>query len=433
MEVVDLIVKNIGVLVTCAGAEAKRGETLREVGLRPNTAVAIDNGRFAAIGDFDELTAVYQTKEVLDGNGRVAIPGFVDCHTHVVYGGNRVHEFEMRIEGASYMEIMAAGGGIVSTMRHTREASEAQLIKSAVARLDQMLALGSTTVEVKSGYGLDTVTELKMLHVIEQLDQQHPCQLVPTFLGAHTLPPEYKDDSDAYVNLVVNEMIPEVWSWYQQSHFSEQKIPLFIDVFCEDHAFDVAQSRRILEAGLAVGMQAKIHVDQFNSLGGLEMALYVGVTSADHLEATAVSDIPPLSQSDAIAVLLPAVNFNLGLTAFAAGRQMVDGGTAVALATDMNPGSAPCFSMPLTMAIGCRYLGLTPAETLNASTLNAAHALGLGERFGSIEVGKTADLLLLDSNDYRNLTYLLGDNLVHTVIKSGSVVYEKTSGHPQRV
>ena len=225
-------------------------------------------GRLWLWGKTADLKQSITAKETVDVQGCAICPGFVDPHTHTVFGGDRVHEFEMRIRGASYMEIMAAGGGIVSTMRHTQEASEAELVAAARRRLDEMLHLGTTTVEIKSGYGLDTATELKMLRVIEQLDLGHPCTLVPTFLGAHTLPPEYKDDAGGYVDLVVEEMIPAVAEWYAQSHFVEQGTPLFIDVFCEDHAFDVDQSRQILAAGQAVGMGAKIHVDQFNALGG---------------------------------------------------------------------------------------------------------------------------------------------------------------------
>lgn len=418
----DLLVLNIGQLATCASPTGpKRGAALQDVGLIEQAAIAVDAGKIVAVGDSAEISATYRATRTLDAHGRAVIPGFVDCHTHVVYGGSRVHEFEMRIQGATYMDIMAAGGGIVSTMRQTRAASIDELVAMAAARLDTMLTLGSTTVEIKTGYGLDTATELNMLQAIEQLDLSHACQLVPTFLGAHTLPPEYKAQPDRYVDLIVTEMLPAVADWYAQSHFPLRRIPLFIDVFCEDHAFDVAQTRRLLAAGIDHGMRAKLHVDQFNSFGGLPMALELGIVSADHLEATVDVDIERMADSDTLAVLMPAVNFNLGLNSFAPGRKLVDAGAAVALATDMNPGSAPCFSMPLTMAIACRYLRLTPAEALNASTLNAAHALGLGQTIGSLEVGKAADFLILDSVDYRDLTYLLGHNLVKTVVRSGEL------------
>lgn len=424
MQTVDLLVHNIGHLITCAGSlEPKRGAALRNLGIQSGAAVAVNGSTIEAVGRSGEMVERYSARRSIDAGGGAVIPGFVDCHTHVVYGGDRIDEFEMRIAGATYMEILAAGGGILSTMRHTRASTLDELVAAAARRLDTMLSLGSTTVEVKSGYGLSIDAELKMLRAIERLDKSHACRLVPTFLGAHTVPPAYTDDVEGYVELVIREMIPAVWSWYDGSHFAREGTSLFIDVFCEDHAFSPDQARRILEAGKEVGMQAKIHVDQFNSLGGLGMALDVGVTSVDHLEATVDDDIPHLANSQAIAVLMPAVNFNLGLTTFAPGRALIDGGAAVALATDMNPGSAPCFSIPLTMAIASRYLGLTPAEALNGGTINAAHALGLGDRIGSIEPGKSADLLILEDGDYRNLTYTLGANPVKTVIARGAVAH----------
>lgn len=423
MQAVDLLILDIGQLVTCAGPDGpKRGAALGDVGIVRDAAVAVAGGRIVAVGRSDKIARTHRAAKTLDAGGRAVVPGFVDCHTHVVFGGDRVNEFEMRIAGASYMEIMAAGGGILSTMRHTRDATLDTLVASAAARLDTMLALGTTTVEVKTGYGLDTAGELKMLRAIEALDRAHPCRLVPTFLGAHTVPPEYEGDADGYVDLVVDEMIPAVSNWYEESHFAAAGVPLFIDVFCEDHAFDVAQTRRVLEAGLAAGMKAKIHVDQFNSLGGLATALELGVTSADHLEVTSGDDIARVAAAETVAVLMPAVNFNLGLTTYADGRALVDAGAAVALATDMNPGSAPCYAMPLVMAIACRYLRLSPAEALNAATLNAAHAIGQGEVVGSIEAGKRADLLILESNDYRHLPYLLGGNPVRTIVARGTVI-----------
>jgi imidazolonepropionase len=374
------------------------------------------------VGKTAELTSTVNARQSLDLSGHALCPGFVDPHTHVVFGGDRVHEFEMRIRGASYMEIMAAGGGIVSTMHHTREASEAELVAATRKRLDEMLALGTTAVEIKSGYGLDTATELKMLRVIEQLDLSHPCNLVPTFLGAHTLPPEYKNDPDGYVDLVIDEMIPTVAGWYAQSHFPQQNRPLFIDVFCEDHAFDVVQSRRILQAGQAAGMAAKIHVDQFNALGGAQMAVEIGAVTADHLDVTGDDGLQALANSDTISVPLPAANFNLGHTRFANGRGLIDAGGALALATDLNPGSAPCYSMPLVMTIACRYLRLLPAEALLASTINAAYAIGMAQYIGSIEVGKQADLLLLKEADYRHMAYFFGGNPVIRVMVKGQWV-----------
>lgn len=394
---------------------------MQQLGVIKNGAVAVHEGNIVAVGSTDELKTQYRPQQSIDATGRAVCPGFVDPHTHTVYGGDRAHEFELRIQGATYMEIMAAGGGILSTMAHTRKASVASLVESAIKRLDQMLALGTTTIETKTGYGLDVDSELKMLHVIGQLAKIHPCTIVPTFLGAHTVPPEFQDDAEGYTQFVIDAMLPEVVDWYRDSYFAEQKAPLFIDVFCEDHAFSLDQSRRILQAGMDAGLQAKIHVDQFNSFQATTMAVELGAISADHLDVTGLDEINTLAQSNTIAVPLPAVNFNLGMDQYANARAMADAGGAVALATDLNPGSAPCLSMPLVMAIACRYQKLTLAETLNASTLNAAHAIGLGHQVGSIEVGKEADVLILKEKDYRHLAYMLGGNPVETVIKRGVI------------
>ncbi|MCA9949695.1 MAG: imidazolonepropionase [Anaerolineales bacterium] len=421
--VIDLLIHNTPQLVTCAAPNSpKRGNDMQDVGLIENGAVAVVGEKILAVGDSNDLLSRYTARQQIDASGKAVCPGFVDPHTHVVFGGDRAHEFEMRIQGASYVEIMAAGGGIVSTMRHTRDASVAELVASATRRLDEMLALGSTTVEIKTGYGLDLKSELKMLQVIEKLDQSHPCDILPTFLGAHTVPPEYKDDPEGYVDLVINDMIPAAAAWYQDSHFAANEAPLFIDVFCEDHAFDVNQSRRILQAGIDAGMRAKIHTDQFNSFGGVATAVALNAISADHLDFSSSAEIEILAESDTIATPLPAVNFNLGVDYYADARQMIDAGAIVALSTDINPGSAPCLSMPLVMAIACRFQKLLSAEALNASTINAAHAIGLGQRLGSIEIGKQADLLILKEADYHHIAYFFGHNPVETIIKRGRVL-----------
>ena len=422
-QTVDLIVHNAGQLVTGADAgAAKRGAAMRELGIIADGAVAADAGVIVAVGASRDIREHFAARQTLDASGRAVIPGLVDPHTHVVFGGDRVHEFELRVQGASYMEIMAAGGGILSTMRATRAAAEDELFVAARRRLDEMLTLGTTTVEIKSGYGLDTATELKLLRVMARLDQEHPCTVVPTFLGAHTLPPEFRDDADGYVELVVEEMIPAVAAWYAASHFAEEGRPLFIDVFCEEHAFDVDQSRRILAAGLAAGMRPKAHVDQFNRLGGVQMAVALGAVSVDHLDVSGPDELAALAGAATIAVPLPAANLNLGHTAFAPGRALIDAGAAVALATDLNPGSAPCYSQPLVMAVAARYLHMLPAEALTAVTVNAAHAVGMGAQVGSLDVGKQADLLILKEADYRHVAYFFGGNPVATVIVRGEVV-----------
>ncbi|MFN2209641.1 MAG: imidazolonepropionase [Candidatus Promineifilaceae bacterium] len=427
MSEIDLLILNAAQVVTCAGNGPKRGAAMQNLNLIPsglmeNGAVAIDSGVITAVGDSVDLQAQFQPAAIIDAAGKAVCPGFIDPHTHTVFAGDRAHEFELRIKGATYMEIMAAGGGILSTMRHTRAASVDELVALAARRLDEMLALGSTTVEIKTGYGLDLDTELKMLEVIARLDQEHPCDIVPTFLGAHTVPPEFGGNAEGYVDLVVQEMVPAAAEWYQNSHFAAQETPFFIDVFCEDHAFTVDQSRRILSAGIEAGMQAKIHVDQFNALGGLSMAVELGAVSADHLDYSSPDEIKILAASDTIATPLPAVNFNLGLNHYADARSMLDDGAVVALATDFNPGSAPCLSMPFVMAAACRYQKMLPSEALNAATINAAHAVGLGSRVGSIEVGKQADLLILKEGDYRHIAYYFGHNPIDMVIKNGLIV-----------
>jgi imidazolonepropionase len=421
MQMVDLIIHNASQLVTCASpGQPKRGAAMQDVGIIEDGAVTIQGERIVAVGSTAEITQAYTAERMIDAAGKAVCPGFVDAHTHVVYAGNRLDEFEMRIKGVSYMDIMAAGGGITSTMRATRAASVKQLIAEAQARLNEMLRLGTTTVEIKSGYGLDTETELKMLKTIATLPERRTMDFVLTFLGAHAVPPEYKGRTDDYLDLVIGEMLPAAAEWYQTSFFARQQgKPFYVDVFCEDGAFNVEQSRRVLEAGKVLGLGVKAHVDEFKSLSGVTMALELEATSVDHLDVTGADEIAKLAASNTIGVVLPAVNFNLGSTHFANARAMIDAGAAIALATDINPGSAPCPSMPLVMAIACRYQKLLPAESLNASTINAAHAIGMGDRVGSIEVGKQADLLILNTSDYRQLMYQFGGNLVGQVIKRG--------------
>lgn len=419
----DLLIHNAVQLVTCASPDGpKRGQAMADVGLIPVGAVAIADGQIVAVGSSADLLADFSARETIDATGKTVCPGFVDPHTHVVYAGDRVNEFELRVRGASYMEIMEAGGGIVSTMRATRAATVEQLVAETRPRLDAMLALGTTTVEIKTGYGLDTASELKMLDAIAGLATSTPLDLIPTFIGAHAVPPEYKGRTDEYVDLVVEEMLPAVATWYKRSMFNVQRSTLFCDVFCEANVFTLEQSRRVLEAGLALGLPAKIHADEFANLGGVSLAVELGAVSADHLDVTPPAEVEKLAQSNTVGVVLPAVNFNLGSTHFAHARAMIDAGVALALATDINPGSAPCPSMPLVMAIACRYQKLLPAEALNASTINAAHAVGLGDRLGSLEVGKQADLLLINAPDYRCLAYQFGGNLVERVVKQGKIV-----------
>jgi imidazolonepropionase len=420
---VDTLIQNIRQLVTCAAPNGpKRGKDLLDTGFVKNGAVAIDGGKIVAVGDTRDLRDRFVASKEIDASGKVVCPGFVDPHTHVVFAGDRIDEFELRIKGATYMEIMAAGGGIASTMQATREASVERLVNESRPRLGAMLRLGTTTAEIKTGYGLLTNTELKTLQAIEELAQTTRLDIVPTFLGAHAAPPEYNGRTEAYVDLVVEEMLPQAAAWYRDSWFFANNRPLYNDVFCEQNAFNLAQSRRVLEAGIGLGLAPKIHAGEFTALGGVSLAVELSAVSADHLDVITEEETRQLAASGTVGVLLPAVNFNLGSTEFANARALVDAGAAIALSTDINPGSAPCPSMPLVMALACRYQKLLPAEALNAATINAAHAIGLGEIVGSLEPGKQADCLIVDAPDYRHLAYQFGGNLVEKVIKKGVVL-----------
>jgi imidazolonepropionase len=423
MREVDLLITHASQLVTCASPDGpKRGASMQDVGLIEDGAIAITGEKIIAVGDTSDMLARFSPKASLDARGKVVCPGFVDPHTHVVYAGDRVNEFELRIKGATYLEIMAEGGGIVSSARAVRAASLDQLVAETRPRLDRMLRLGTTTLEVKTGYGLDETSEMKLLSAIEALAASHACTLVPTFLGAHAIPAEYKAAPQRYVQLVIEKMLPHAAAWYADSLFKARGIPFFCDVFCELNAFSLAQSRQILEAGIALGMGVKIHADEFTPLGGVTLAVELKAVSADHLDATTPAERALLANSNTICVVLPAVNFHLGSAHFADARSLLDAGYALALSTDINPGSAPCPSMPLVMAIATRYQHLLPSEVLNAATINAAHAIGLGQRVGSLEIGKQADLLILNTPNYRHLCYQFGDNLVQTVIKNGVVI-----------
>jgi imidazolonepropionase len=429
-------------LLTVPGTGPQRSAVQQEIGLLEDGAVAVAEGCIVAVGPTAELRQRFSARETIDATGKVVLPGFVDAHTHAIFAGERAGEFEQRLAGASYLEIMAAGGGIMSTVRATRAASLPQLITESRPRLDAMLAHGTTTAEVKTGYGLNTADELEMLAAICHLDAEHPLDLIPTFLGAHAVPEEYKGRADEYVALVVEEMLPrvagdEVRGTRNASslfpHNNSSLIPhissliphpssLFCDVFCEEGAFSLAQSRRILEAAKRLGLGLKIHADEFTALGGAALAAELGATSADHLAVTPEGDLRQLAAAGVVAVLLPGTTFGLGKGDYADARRMIELGVPVALGSDLNPGTCWCESMPFIIALACRYLRLTPAEAIVAATRNAAYATGVGDRVGSLEVGKQADIIILDLPDYRHLAYRFGTNPVQTVIKAGRVV-----------
>jgi len=413
-----ILVENISQLLTVAGPP-QRGEAMGRLGIVDDAAVLIDDDTILAVGPSDELSEIYEGEDRLDAGGKLVMPGFVDPHTHAVWAGDRAAEFEMRIQGRSYMEIMQAGGGIVSTVRHTRSASVDDLVAQTRPRLERMFSLGTTSAEVKTGYGLDTETELKMLAAILKLDEQGPLDLTPTFLGAHAVPPEYKDDTQGYTDLVSEEMLPALKVWWQE-HAEGKPLP-FVDVFCETGAFSLAQSRQVLEAARDLGFPLKIHADEFDNLGGVSLAAELGAASADHLVVTSAEDIATLGATDTVAVSLPCTPFGLAEGEYTPGQAFLEADSILAIATDMNPGTAWCESIQFAIALACRYLRLTPAQSIVAATINAAAAIRRQDRLGSIETGKQADLLVLDVPDYRHLGYRFGGNLVHTVIKKGNI------------
>lgn len=431
---ISLIIHSASQLVTVAGDAPKRGQAQSELNIIENGALAIRDGEIVAVGASDEIRALATNEtKLLDARGKIVLPGFVDAHTHVVFAGDRAQEFEMRLRGASYLELLKAGGGIMNTVRNTRAASLEQIVAETRVRLDRMLAHGTTTVEAKTGYGLDTATELKLLQAIALLDAEHAIDLVPTFIGAHAIPEEYKGRADEFVDVVVEEMLPAVKTTddgrrtTNPSSAVRRPPSLFCDVFCDDGAFDLAQSRRILERARELGFPLKIHADEFANLGGAALAAELGAVSADHLMVTRRDEMKLMAEANVIAVLLPGTTFGLGKNDFANGRAFIEENVPVALGSDMNPGTSWCESMPMAMAIATRYEKLTTAEAIVAATLNAAYASGVGERVGSLQVGKLADVLIADVPDYRYLAYRYGTNPVHTVIKSGRVVFENAA------
>ncbi|HYJ90651.1 MAG TPA: imidazolonepropionase, partial [Pyrinomonadaceae bacterium] len=317
----DLRILNIGQLITCASnGKPKRGAEMRNVGLIEDGALAVVDGKIAGVGRSSEVRRDFDSENEIDADGKVVCPGFVDPHTHIIYAGNRLDEFELKIKGANYLEILARGGGILSTVLKTREASFEELVESGLKRLDKMLACGTTTAEIKTGYGLDTDNELKMLRVIEELDKRHPITVVPTYMPAHAIPSEFSFEPEAYVDLICSEMLPQAWDWYVKSRFYKIA-PFFLDVFCEENAFDLEQTAQVLKAGMKIGFGLKAHVDEFTNLGGCKRAIALGAASVDHLDETGHDEMKLLAASDTVGVVTPAVNFNFGSSRFADARR----------------------------------------------------------------------------------------------------------------
>jgi imidazolonepropionase len=397
----SLAIIGVSQLVTLAGPHRPRiGAGMRDLAILDDGAMLIREGRIVQTGARGEIEkSIDADCEVVDAAGRVVMPGFVDAHTHPVFAGNRADEFELRAAGKSYQEIAASGGGIRSTVRKTRSAGEDELFEASKRYCQWFLRTGATTVEAKSGYGLTLEDEMKMLRVIRRLDEETPLRYVPTFLGAHTVPNEYKDNRSAYVDLIVNEMIPQV---------AREGLAQFCDVFCENGAFNVDESRRILLAAKSHGLKLRVHADQLSLSGGSELAAELGATTADHLEYAGQSQISALKSANVQPVLLPASVLLIGSPRYPDARAMIDAGLAVTLATDFNPGSSPTPSMLLVLTLASTQMKMTPAEGITAATINAAYSLGLGEEIGSLETGKRADFVIHDCGDYRELGYFAG-------------------------
>lgn len=410
------IINNISECLTMAGGP-RRGKAMADPAILRDAAVGIDEGMIVEVGASEDLVAKHPDAELIDAQGRAVVPGFVDPHTHLVWVGDRANEFEMRLQGKSYMEIMNAGGGILATLTATRQADLETMVLQSQERAERAFRYGSTTMEAKTGYGLDLETEFRQLEAILKLNELGPLEVVPTYMGAHAIPRDYPGGVAAYTDWLCEAALPETKRWWQE-HAPDKEMP-FNDVFCEQGVFDVEDTRRILQRGQELGFRAKLHADEFVNLGGASLAAEIGAISADHLVKTSQQDILRLAASETVAVSLPGTPFGLGQPEYTPARAIIDAGGYLALATDLNPGTTWNESMQFIQALACRYLKITPAEALVASTINSAKAIGMEDRVGSIEVGKQADLLILAVSDYRHLTYRYGTNLVAEVYKRG--------------
>jgi imidazolonepropionase len=412
------VLANVSQLATC---RAEGGQA--DIHVVPRAAMAWDDGVIRWVGPEAELPAEYRRADRLDAGGRLVIPGLVDCHTHLAFAGWRADEFEQRLGGRSYLDIARAGGGIASTVRQTRAATEEQLVERAAGFLESMLALGITTVECKSGYGLNEETELKLLRVYRRLAEEQPVRLIPTFLGAHLVPPEFGKNRDGYVDLLINRLIPTI---------ARERLAVCCDVFVEESAFTVPEARRILRAGQAAGLAAKLHADQLTSSGGAELAAELGALSADHLEHISDHGLHAMAEAGVVAVSLPLASLYLQQPPMPA-RRLIEAGVAVAVATDFNPGSAPSYHLPLVLTLASTLQGMTPAESLKGATIYAARGVGLEDTVGSLEAGKAADFVVIDSPDVNHWIYHFRPNACVMTIIGGTTRWATANGAHQAV
>jgi len=415
----SLLITGASQLLTLGGHGPRRGDSFSNLGLIQDGALLVREGVIAAVGTRAQVEALPEARaaEKLDLGGRVALPGLVDSHTHLVHAASRAEEYELKIQGASYEEIARKGGGILNSVKKLRAATAEELKKRACAALQQFAAHGTTTVEAKSGYGLDVASELKILKLHKELAAEQPLEIVSTFLGAHVVPEEFRKKAGGtkqYIQLLEENLLPQI---------AERKLAEFCDVFCERGAFSVAESKHVLQAGRQWGLAPRMHAEQLSRSGATRLAILLRAASCDHLENVNKGDIRALGKSETVATLLPGCDFHLGLQKYAPARALIDAGAIVALATDYNPGTSPTVSMPMILSLACTQLRMTPAEAITSATINAAYALGREKRIGSLEVGKQADLAVFEVADYREIPYYFGVNHCWMTVKRGRVIH----------
>ena len=413
---VNLIIKNANELITLSGFSGTpaRGEDMEKLGIIKEGAIAIEDGRIVDVGKTHYITQKYSAEETIDATGKIVLPGFIDSHTHLIFAGSREEELTLKLKGVPYLEILKRGGGILKTMKATRKADIEELVKLGEKRLDIMLRHGVTTVEGKSGYGLDFQNEIKILRAYKRLNERHPVDVVPTLLAAHAIPPEYKDNIDDYVELIIEKIIPAV---------AKENLAKFNDVFLEKGVFDKEQTKKILLSGKEYGLLPKLHADEINDMGGAKLAAEIGAVSADHLARASTEGIKALSRSNTVAVLLPTAPMVLMDYAFPKAREMIKLNVPIAIATDFNPN---CWveNIQTPMYLATYFMKMTPAETITATTINAAHAVGLANVIGSLEPGKQADVIVMNAPSHLWVNYRFGVNLVNIVIKKGVILVE---------
>jgi len=415
----SLLISGAAQIVTVRGRGPRRGNSLSNIGVIRDGAILVRDGVIAAIGPAARIEKLKESKsaEKMDVGGRVVLPGFVDAHTHLIHAASRAEEYELKIRGASYEEIGRKGGGILNSVKKLRAAAANDLKSRARGFLEQFAEYGTTTVEAKSGYGLDVTSELRILSLHKELDSEQPLEIVSTFLGAHVVPAEYRGKPGGtreYLELLEQLLIPEV---------AQNGLAEFCDVFCERGAFSLGESRRVLEAGKASGLAPRVHAEQLSNTGATRMGIELGAASCDHLEYLKPADVRAIAKSNTVAMLLPGCDFHLGLERYAAARELIEAGAIVALATDFNPGTSPTLSIPMILALACSRLRMSPAEAIAAATINAAYSLGRVTRIGSIEVGKQADLAVFEVADYREIPYYFGVNTCWMTMKRGEMVH----------